>query len=67
MVLPNLPRFLRQGDQVTLSTQVMNQSDQVVEGRVRLELFDPETEQPVVCLTKSQKSFQLEAGAMTSV
>ncbi|MGM9760047.1 MAG: alpha-2-macroglobulin family protein [Parabacteroides sp.] len=67
MVVPGLPRFLRQGDQVTLRSQVMNQSGEVAEGRVRLELFDPETEQPVVCLTKSQKPFRLEAGETTSV
>lgn len=67
MVVPNLPRFMRQGDEVSISTQVINQSDKEMTGRVRLELLDPETEQPVVCLTKSQKPFTLAAGGQTSV
>lgn len=61
MVLPNLPRFLRQGDEVTIATQVINQTGAVAEGRARLELFDPADDQPVVCLTKSQKPFTLQA------
>lgn len=67
MVSPNLPRFMRQGDQVTISTQVINQSDQEISGRVKLELFDPESNQPVVCLTKSQKPFTLSAHSQTTV
>lgn len=67
MILPNLPRFLRQGDEVSLSTQIMNQSGSIAEGRARLELFDPENDQPVVCLTKSQKLFTLEAGSTATV
>lgn len=67
MVLPNLPRFMRQGDEVTISTQVINQSDKVADGRVTLELFDPANDQPVVCLTKAQKPFSLPADSMTSV
>lgn len=61
MVLPNLPRFLRVGDEVTIATQVINQTGHVAEGRARLELFNPETDEPVVCLTKSQKPFTLAA------
>lgn len=67
MVLPNLPRFMRQGDNVSISTQVINQSDVTITGRVRLELFDPATDQPIVCLTKSQKPFTLSADSTTSV
>lgn len=66
MVVPNLPRFMRQGDEVTITTQIINQSDKNIEGRVRLELFDPANDQPVVCLTKSQKPFTLAADSMTT-
>lgn len=66
MVLPNLPRFLRQGDEVTISTQVINQSRKNINGRVSLELFDPATDQPVICLTKSQKPFTLAADSITT-
>lgn len=66
MVLPNLPRFLREGDEVTITTQVINQSGKAMSGRVRLELFDPSNDQPVVCLTKSEKPFDLPADSITT-
>lgn len=66
MVLPNLPRFMRWGDQVSISAQVINLSDKEITGRARLELFDPATDQPIVCLTKSERSFSVAAGGMTS-
>lgn len=66
MVLPNLPRFMRQGDEVTISTQVINNSKEAISGRVSLELFNLENNQPVICLTKSQKSFDLEADSITT-
>lgn len=67
MVLPNLPRFVRRGDVVKFSAQVINRSDEEIAGRVRLELFDPETEEIIVCLTKSQFPFELAAGKQTTV
>lgn len=67
MVTPNLPRFLRQGDVVTISSQVSNQSGTTVSGRTSFELFDPSTDQPVVCLTKSQKLFTLTNDSTTTV
>lgn len=66
MVLPNLPRFMRQGDEVSISTQVINNSKESISGRVSLELFDPATDQPVICLTKSQKAFTLSADSITT-
>lgn len=66
MVVPNLPRFVRQGDEVSISTQVINRSDDSLAGRVRLELFDPATEEIIVCLTKSQYPFDLAAGKQTT-
>jgi len=67
MVLPNLPRFMRKGDVLSISTQIMNLSDQEVSGTARIELFDPENEQPVVCLTKNQRSFTLPKSGTTTV
>lgn len=66
MVVPNLPRFMRQGDEVSVSTQVINNSKASISGRVSLELFDPATDQPVICLTKSQKPFTLSADSITT-
>lgn len=67
MVQPNLPRFMRWGDQVEISTLVMNLSDKEVSGKVRLELFNPETNEVVICLTKSDRPFTLSSGGMSTV
>lgn len=66
MVLPNLPRFLRQGDRVTVSAQIMNQSEKEINGVAQIELFDPATGTPVVCLTKAGRPFSLAAGTQTA-
>lgn len=67
MVVPNLPRFLRQGDRVTLSAQVINNSEGEIAGRVRLELFDPASDQPVLCLSKSERPFALRPDSVATV
>lgn len=40
MVLPNLPRFLREGDAITISSKISNLSDKDLEGYGQLELTD---------------------------
>ena len=67
MVLPNLPRFVRQGDEVSISTQVINNSEEAVSGRVRIELFDSATDQPIICLSKSQRPFELQPDSIATV
>lgn len=67
MVTPNLPRFVRKGDQVTISAQIANQSNASIEGRASIELFDPATNQPVICLSKGQHPFQLQPDSVQTV
>lgn len=43
MVTPNLPRFLREGDRITLTAKVDAMEGAEVSGSARLELFDPRT------------------------
>ncbi|MGL4582100.1 MAG: alpha-2-macroglobulin family protein, partial [Flavobacterium sp.] len=40
MVIPNLPRFLREGDKLTLSTKVVNLSDVTRKGKATLQLHN---------------------------
>ena len=40
MVIPNAPRFLRQGDDIVISTKIANLSDKNLTGIARLELTD---------------------------
>lgn len=47
MVQPNPPRFLREGDQISMATKVVNLSDHALSGKVSLELFDSESNEPI--------------------
>jgi uncharacterized protein YfaS (alpha-2-macroglobulin family) len=47
MVQPNMPRFLREGDQIELSARIANQTNEELTGMVILELFDPETNKSI--------------------
>ncbi|MDR3217912.1 MAG: hypothetical protein LBU22_02875 [Dysgonamonadaceae bacterium] len=40
MVVPNLPRFLREGDEVVISAKINNLSEKNLAGSAKLELFD---------------------------
>ena len=44
MVQPNLPRFLRQGDETVLSAKIFNTGNSDIQGTVRMDIIDPETE-----------------------
>ena len=64
MVQPNMPRFLREGDQATISARVINTSEKEQNGTAYLTLTDPETEKPVYT---QKASFVVKAGETTSV
>lgn len=53
MVTPNVPRFLRKGDKITLSAKVSNLSEKHLEGTIKLELFDAITNEPADQLLKN--------------
>ncbi len=40
MVIPNAPRFLREGDKITISTKIANLTEKILSGEARLELTD---------------------------
>ncbi|MFK5973285.1 MAG: MG2 domain-containing protein [Flavobacteriaceae bacterium] len=40
MVIPNAPRFLREGDKITISTKIANLTEKVLSGLAKLELID---------------------------
>lgn len=47
MVLPNVPRFVRSGDKVSISARLFNTSEKDVTGTARLSLLNPEDEKEV--------------------
>jgi uncharacterized protein YfaS (alpha-2-macroglobulin family) len=65
MVLPNPPRFFREGDQITYTAKVSNLTQKAMRGQARLELFNALTMEPIDVLlnnNNSKKTFLAEAG-----
>jgi len=69
MVVPNTPRFLREGDKITVSTKISNISKTDLTGQVLLQLIDPFTNKVIdetFSLSNSEKSFTARAGQSTT-
>lgn len=56
MVQPNMPRFVREGDEAQLSATITNTTDQRTSGEATLEILDAETEKTVFT---QRRSFRL--------
>ncbi len=69
MVMPNLPRFLRQGDDIRISSKISNIQAADLHGVASLQLLDAKTLQPLPSFGKSldQKSFTAPANQSTTV
>lgn len=65
MVTPNMPRFLRHGDRTAISTKISNLSDGAINGNVKLEFFDPLTEEIInnISFENQEQAFSLLQGA----
>ncbi|MCR5151659.1 MAG: alpha-2-macroglobulin [Prevotella sp.] len=48
MVQPNMPRFLRMGDDARITTRLFNSSEKPVSGTAEMQIIDPETNKVVV-------------------
>ena len=64
MIQPNMPRFVRMGDQATITARVFNISETDQSGTARLQLLDPETEKVIL---EQQQQVTIEAGGTGSV
>lgn len=64
MLRPNMPRFLRVGDETQIAATVQNQSDRQQKGEVSLVLFDPVTEKVV---RRESRRFDVPAGGSSTV
>jgi len=64
MVLPNAPRFFREGDQIEFTAKVSNLTKKGMKGTAVLQLFDAITMQPIDDLLGNQKrEIAFDAGA----
>ncbi|MCE7066232.1 alpha-2-macroglobulin [Dyadobacter sp. CY326] len=69
MIQPNPPRFLREGDQIVFSGKVANLSEKALSGKIALQLFDTETNEPIDALFANNtlaQDFSVEAGQSTA-
>ena len=65
MIMPNPPRFLREGDEIYFTAKVSNLSDSSLSGSATLQLFDAFTMKPIDALFENSdniKSFTAEKG-----
>lgn len=64
MLQPNLPRFVRVGDEVNIAASLVNVSGKDIQGTVWLELFIPETEKVIL---KQKRPFAVKASETSQV
>lgn len=64
MIQPNMPRFVRMGDNAMISAKVMNTSEKNVKGTAKMELLDPETERVVYTQNETFNVAQGETGTV---
>ena len=63
MVQPNVPRFVRMGDEAQLSARIFNTGEKTVSGQAKLQLLNPEDNSLVL---EQSVPFDIEAGKTTS-
>ena len=64
MVQPQMPRFVREGDQLALSALVFNQGEHEVSGHAVMELIHPETDKVV---SRQRISYTVPGGSSRAV
>ncbi len=70
MVLPNPPRFLREGDKIVLSSKISNLANKDLEGVVELQLFDALTNTSIDAAlqnSSARQNFEVKAKGNTSI
>jgi len=70
MVLPNTPRFLREGDVITINSKIANLRDKTLNGQAVLQLFDALTNKAINAELQNSnniKTFEVSANGNTNV
>lgn len=71
MVVPNAPRFFREGDDMEFTAKITNLSDKKMIGKAQLEFFDAVTLNPIahskILKTDKLQNFESEKGQSTLV
>ena len=64
MIQPNMPRFIREGDEAVITARIFNTAGKPIQGTATLRLLNPETEQLVY---ETSQSFESSPDETTSV
>ena len=70
MVMPNMPRFLRESDTISISSKISNLTDDTLKGKANLTLLNPENRQEIsgkFQLENKQKDFTIKENGNSSV
>lgn len=58
MVSPNIPRYLRNGDQITIKAQIQNLGKNTLSGDAKIEIINPENNQVISSSFLDDKAYQ---------
>ena len=64
MIMPNMPRFVRVGDDVTIAATITNLTNKTISGTSSMALFNPLNDRVI---STQKQSFTVEAGKTTAV
>ncbi len=71
MVQPNMPRFVREEDQMIVSTKIANLNDKALNGEVEIQFFDALTATPITTIldgnSQAKQNFSVGAKGNTEV
>ena len=71
MVMPNAPRFFREGDKMKFPVKISNLSENELSGEIKLEFIDAITMKPIdniiIGTDKAQKTFTVKAKGNTKI
>ncbi|MDR0232632.1 MAG: hypothetical protein LBI82_11015 [Dysgonamonadaceae bacterium] len=68
MVTPNMPRFIRHGDKMSISSNISNLSDEAISGKITIEFFAPNTNIPnILNILNDSQDFSVEPSRTTTV
>ena len=70
MVMPNLPRFMRENDKIIVTSKVSNLGENEINGQAKLYLFDALTNKPIDNLfgnNNSEKTFTVKKGQSSNL
>ena len=67
MLVPNTPRFLREGDTMVFSAKVVNKSASSIQGFATLQFFDAVTQQPIAMAAEERAAYDIPTGGVQEV